>query len=244
MKTSEATIFVFMASIIIGIMISSSISLKKINNKVFLTPTQYQEAYDYRKKLSKDMKNLNQKYYDAYSKLQKYKQIENDKSKVLKEMEKEISNNEMILGNTDVVGEGIIINMKDANVQFSATVDPNNQWASLIHDGDLLNCINDLKSVGAEVISVNGQRITNNSSIICWGPFVRLDGVKIPTPFNIKAIGNKDKLFSYMTAEGGYLSYLKLRGININITKSEEVKVSAYEGDTSYKYIKELKKEK
>lgn len=242
MKTNEANIFIFIASIIIGVLISSNMNFSKVNNKVFLTPAEYQEAYDYNSKLNKDIDNLKEKYYEYYTKLQNYKENKNSKDDVLEQVNKEIYDNQVILGNVDVEGEGIIINLSDASDEFQGNVvDPNDWWARTVHDTDIVNVINELKIAGAEIISLNGQRITDRSSILCWGVFVELDGIKIPGPFNIKAIGNKDKLYSYMAGDGGYVSFLKIRGIKVNMNKYDKIKILANDNSYDYKYMKEVK---
>jgi uncharacterized protein YlxW (UPF0749 family) len=246
MKTNEATIFVFTASIIIGILISSSINFKKINNEMFLTPAEYQEAYEYNSNLNEDIDNLTEKYYQHYTKLQSYKENQDNKINVLEEIRKEINNNEIILGVTDVVGEGIIVDLVDdaSGEYLGEVIDPNDWWTRTIHDNDIVNVINHLKIAGAEAISLNGQRITDKSDILCWGVFVELDGVKIPGPFNIKVIGNKEKIYSYMLSEDGYLSYLKIRGIDVNVYKHDEVKIMASDRKVNYQYMKESKPKK
>lgn len=242
MKTNEANIFIFIASIFIGILIASNMNFSEVNNKVLLTPAEYQEVYDYNRKLTSDIKNLNEKYHDYYAKLQAYKENKNNKDDVLEEMKKEIYNNEIILGNVDVEGEGILINLSDASDEFQENVvDPSDYSTRIVHDSDIVNVINELKIAGAEAISLNGQRITDRSSILCWGVFVELDGVKVPGPFNIKAIGNKDKLYSYMVADGGYISFLKIRGIKVDINKYDKIKILASDKSYDYSFMRELK---
>ncbi|PRR75163.1 DUF881 domain-containing protein [Clostridium thermopalmarium] len=242
MKTNEANIFIFIASIFIGILIASNMNFSEVNNKVLLTPAEYQEVYDYNRKLTSDIKNLNEKYNDYYAKLQAYKENKNNKDHVLDEMKKEIYNNEIILGNIDVEGEGILINLSDASDEFQENVvDPSDYSTRIVHDSDIVNVINELKIAGAEAISLNGQRITDRSSILCWGVFVELDGIKVPGPFNIKAIGNKDKLYSYMVADGGYISFLKIRGIKVDINKYDKIKILASDKSYDYSFMRELK---
>ena len=70
MKNNEATIFVFIASVIIGILISMNIGFKgKIN---FLDVQQYDQAYNERTKLYSQLNNLKQQYYSTNAKLKKY----------------------------------------------------------------------------------------------------------------------------------------------------------------------------
>lgn len=246
MKTNEATIFVFIASIIIGILIASSLNFKQINNEVFLTPLEYQEAYEYNSRLNKEIDNLTDQYYEHYAKLQNYKDKQNDKNSVLDEVKKEIDYNKMIIGSTDVIGEGLLIELEDdASGEYQGEVIDPSEWAlRTIHDTDIVRVINEVKLAGAEAISLNGQRITNESDILCWGVFVELDGVKIPGPYNIKVIGNKEEMYSYMTSEEGYLSFLKIRGIRVRVYKNDEVKIMASDRNIAYKYMKELEVKK
>lgn len=241
MKTNEATIFVFIASIIIGVLISTSINFKKVNNGVFLTPAEYQEAYENTSRLNKEISKLTKKYDEYYTKLQSYKEKESNNS-VLLEIKKEIDTNETILGYKDIEGEGIIINLSDTTGKSQEeVVDPNDWWARTVHDNDIVNVVNELKIAGAEAISINGQRLTDRSNILCWGVFIELDGVKIPGPFAIKAIGNKEKIYSYMSSEGGYISFLKIRGIAVDVYKSDNIKIMGNYKNIKNNYMKEIK---
>lgn len=238
MKGKEASVFIFTASLILGVLISSNMNFSNDNDEIFLTPLEYQEAYDYTRKLNKDIDDLFEKYYENYAKLENYKSNQNNKNDVLLQLSSEIENNEVILGKADVEGEGITISLSDASDEMqSEVVDPNDYWARTVHDTDIVNVINELKVAGAEVISLNGNRITDWSSILCWGVFIELDGVKIPGPYEIKAIGNKEKLYSYMVGEGGYLSFLKIRGIRINIMKQDNISILASNDNFDYKYM-------
>lgn len=238
MKVKEASIIIFTASLILGVLISSNVNFSNDNDEIFLTPLEYQEAYEYTRKLNKDIDDLAEKYYEYYAKLENYKSNQNNKSDVLLQLSSEIQNNELILGKVDVEGEGVTISLSDASDEMqSEVVDPNDYWARTVHDTDIVNVINELKVAGAEVISLNGNRITDRSSILCWGVFIELDGVKIPGPYEIKAIGNKEKLYSYMVAEGGYLSFLKIRGIKINIMKHDNMSILASNDNFDFKYM-------
>ena len=72
MKTNEASVFVFMASVIIGILISLNINFNRDYNRVFLSAQQYQDAYNDRNKLINDISSLEKQYYDYNTKLDKY----------------------------------------------------------------------------------------------------------------------------------------------------------------------------
>jgi len=107
-----------------------------------------------------------------------------------------------------------------------------------IHDFDIVEVINDLRSAGAEAISVNGQRIIYDNYGLCAGSNIDLNGIKIVAPFYISAIGNEDVLYNYLTLEQTHIKELKLREVNINIVKVDNIKILAYTGNYNYKYMR------
>lgn len=78
-------------------------------------------------------------------------------------MRKQLEEANILLGYSEVSGQGLIITLKDAN---SSTVS-GNATDYIVHDGDLLEVVNALKNAGAEAISINEQRITNSTAITC-----------------------------------------------------------------------------
>lgn len=231
MKNNEATIFVFIASIIIGILISMNIGFKGKNN--FLDIKQYDQAYNERIKLYSDLNSLKQQYYVTNAKLKKYDTGDEKTHEVSEEIKKEVSNNNLIIGNSDVYGQGVKITLQDGTDNFNETPTMN----QLIHDADIVQVINDLRNAGAEAISVNGQRVIYNNYGLCAGSNINLNGVKIVTPFYISAIGNKDVIYNYLTLEQTYTSLLQSSEVKISIAKLDNIKILAYNGKFTYKYM-------
>lgn len=127
-------------------------------------------------------------------------------------IEEQISNKEVLLGTTDVHGEGIIININDGN--------------DLIHQEDIVILLDELKNAGAEAISVNGQRIVSNTYVYCDGSVILIDGVKIGNPFVIKAIGDSRTIYGAITRNKGYVATLTKDGIQVDVQKSEDIEIS------------------
>jgi uncharacterized protein YlxW (UPF0749 family) len=234
MKNNEATIFVFIASIIIGLLIAMNIGFEGKNN--FLDVKQYNEAYNERNKLYSELNNLKQQYYDTNLKLEKYDNGDKNKYKVLDEIQKEVSYNNLILGKTDVEGQGIKITLDDG------IIDPYDPNRTLVHDIDIFSVINDLRSAGAEAISVNGYRVVYDNYALCVGAPIQLNGIKIVRPFYINAIGNKDVLYNYLTLEPTRIKSLKLREVKVDIVKIDNMKILGYTGKFAYKYMNPAKK--
>ena len=105
------------------------------------------------------------------------------------EKEAELKKNNILIGLTDVTGEGVIVTLKDNN---TVTADSNILDPSMVivHMPDILGVINELKNAGAEAISINDQRVVSTTSLTCEGNIININGEKISSPFVIKAIGS------------------------------------------------------
>ncbi len=232
MKNNEATVFVFIASIILGILIAMNIGFEGKNT--VLDVKQYDVAYNERTKLYSELSNLKEEYYKTYSKLEKYDSSDEKKAEITKVIQDEVNNNNIFLGKTDVEGPGIEITLNDADNYVNSN--------QLIHDNDVIQVINDLKNAGAEAISVNGERIIYDNYGFCGGPYISLHGVKIVSPFYINAIGNKDVLYNYLTLDQTYMTLLKSRDVKVNIVKTDKLEIAAYTGYFKYNYMSPTKK--
>ena len=78
------------------------------------------------------------------------------------EKEEELKKNNILIGLTDVSGEGVIVTLKDnTNVSLDSTIlDPS---MVIVHFGDILGIVNELKNAGAEAISINDQRVVSTN---------------------------------------------------------------------------------
>lgn len=232
MKNNESTLFVFIASIIVGLLIAMNIGFEGKSN--FLDVKQYNEAYNERNKLYSEINNLKNEYYTTYSKLQKYENGDEKKYEVLEEIQNEINYNSLIMGTSDVEGQGVKIILEDGEINFGEYV----RREQLIHDSDIVKVINDLKNAGAEAISVNGERVIYDNYGLCAGSNIDLNGIKIIPPFYISAIGNKDVLYNYLTLKQTHTKELKLGEVKVSIVKADNIKILAYTGKLNYKYMK------
>ena len=151
--------------------------------------------------------------------------VEKKNNKIIIDTSK-IKKYEIILGLTKVQGEGVTITVADNNEQKD-----NSSFASinnsnyLVHDGNLVAIINELKIAGAEAISINGKRIVNSTSINCAGNVIQINGEKVGSPFVINAIGDKDLLYGELTKNGGTLYKLKKYGVLTSIKKADSIEI-------------------
>ena len=162
---------------------------------------------------------------------------QNDESAVKKEEEIKLDN--ILLGLTDVKGDGVILTIKDNNSVSLSNIGPlDNIEYYLVHAGDLVELVNDLRNAGAEAISINGQRIINSTAIYCAGNVIKVNGEKISSPIEIKAIGSPELLYGSITRPAGYIELLEQTGVIVDVKKSMNIIINKYDGIINSQYIK------
>lgn len=238
MKFNEANIFVFIAAIIIGILISLNIHFGSPNTRVVLNSKQYQDAYNTKNKLAIELSNLKEMYYKNTSKLNDYKYTNDTTSTIVGEISKELEMNKSVLGYSAVKGEGLKLTIMDSSNEFNKT-EGNITSAKILHNIDMIQVVNELKIAGAEAISINGQRILTDSAVYCFWAFLDINYVKTPAPFYVKVIGNKDVLKKQITNSNSYVKTLINRGISVNITEENEILIPNYASELKIKNLKQ-----
>ena len=119
---------------------------------------------------------------DVNTKIKEYEQQISDSDKSELTINNELQKSEMLLGKTNVVGEGVIVTLTDNEYKITAS--------------DLLVLVNELRFAGAEAISINDVRITTMSDIVdIANQYILVKpNQRITSPYVIKAIGNKKYL--------------------------------------------------
>ncbi len=140
-------------------------------------------------------------------------------------------------GITDMQGRGLIIEIRDSDREIKDGENPNN---IIVHDQDVLHIINDLKIAGAEVISVNGQRLLSISEIRCSGPTITINGKTFGQPFVISTIGPLEDMKKAITSPDSYAYLLKsVYAIGIDYVVEENLLIPKYNRQINFKYLKE-----
>ncbi len=202
---------------------TSTVSSGTQNSDLVDSLLEWQEKYDkITKKLEKSSELLESEREEAANQDQE-KQEKTD----------ELKKYNMLLGLTDVSGEGITITAKDGTVNKAT----DNISSYLVHDADLREIVNELANAGAEAISINDQRIVSSTSITCAGNIISINGEKVSSPFVIKAIGNQESLYGALSRPGGYIALMK-EDLPVDIKKSNNIQIKKYTGAFTKKYIK------
>ena len=174
----------------------------KIVNQTDITSIETMREEELRTELAnwkEKYKEAEEQYQEKYNKLEEYKQKEKSDAQASELIQKELEQSNLYLGNTNVVGEGIIITLKDLG---------NEEFQQITAD-DLLIIVDYLKNAGAEAISINESRIINMSDIVYVNnSIMHIHQQRVLTPYEIKAIGNPTYLESSLLGNGGYVDEL------------------------------------
>ncbi len=169
-------------------------------------------------------------YEDNQNKIKEYKDTENENEKAANLIEKELEETKVLLGLTEVKGEGIVVTLKDTDM---ATY-----WAK-----DIRNLMNELKYAGAEAISINGNRIINMTDIveIAEGYILIYGNTRIKSPYTIKAIGDTTYLTSTLNMKNtGFVDVMESNGLDVTVEQSKNITIEPYtKGEIESKYMKE-----
>lgn len=175
--------------------------------------TKYEETYE--------------KYEETIATIDEYNKKIESSEEASELLDKELENSNLIVGNTDIYGEGIIVTLTDNNNQ-------------VIVAEDLLELINELRYAGAEAISINDVRIINTTDIVEVGnTFIMVGGQRLSSPYVVKAIGNQAYLSSILSLKNsGFIDKYNNSGKTVTLVANKKVEILKYNGETEIKYIK------
>jgi len=132
-------------------------------------------------------------------------------------------------GTIPVRGPGVRVVADDAPGADSAR----NQ----VLDSDLQKLVNGLWEAGAEAVSINGQRLTNLSTIRQAGGAITVNAHSLRRPYVISAIGNKDTLparFAETSSGQAWLDLQREVGLQLKITPVSSLRLPAAEASLRY----------
>ena len=175
--------------------------------------TKYEETYE--------------KYEETIATIDEYNKKIESSEEASELLDKELENSNLIVGNTDIYGEGIIVTLTDNNNQ-------------VIVAEDLLELINELRYAGAEAISINDVRIINTTDIVEVGnTLIMVGGQRLSSPYVVKAIGNQAYLSSILSLKNsGFIDKYNNSGKTVTLVANKKVEILKYNGETEIKYIK------
>jgi uncharacterized protein YlxW (UPF0749 family) len=132
-------------------------------------------------------------------------------------------------GTTAVRGPGVRVVADNAPGADSARTE--------VLDSDLQKLVNGLWEAGAEAIAVNGQRLTNLSTIRLAGGAITVNARSLRRPYVVTAIGNRDTLparFAETSSGQAWLDLKRQVGLRLNIVSVSSLRLPGAEVSLRY----------
>lgn len=159
-------------------------------------------------------------------KIKEYEETINTDKEASELLTKELEQQNNILGKNDVKGSGVVITLTDTR-------------AKKITAEDLRELLNELKTAGAEAISINDERIVYDSYVVdIEGAFISVNNAKrMVSPYVIKAIGNPTYLESGLSKKQyGYIDTKLEEGKDVTLERQDNILINAYKGNLDMEY--------
>ncbi len=227
MKKGKVTITITIGLVFLILTAVMFVQFKTIN-QTDITSLENMREDELRTEISsfkQKIEDLNKEITDTDSKIAEYQKAIDSNKEASELLSQELEQQNNILGKNDVKGNGIIVTLTDTNDQK-------------ITPEDLRELLNQLKEAGAEAISINGQRIVYDSYIVdISGTFISVNGKRIVSPYEVKAIGNSTYLESGLSKKQyGYIDTKLEEGKDVKLVRKDNITIEKYTGDLNFEY--------
>lgn len=227
MKKGKITITITIGMMCLILTMVIFIQFKTIN-QTDITSLENMREDELRTEISnfkKKIEEIRKQIQDTNTKIAEYEETISGNKEASEVLMKELEEQNNLLGKTDVKGNGIVITLTDKN-------------GEKITAEDLRLLLNELKLAGAEAISINDQRIVYDSYIVDIGDtFIRVNGVRIVSPYEVKAIGNQTYLESELsTKQYGFIDSKKTEGKEVSLSRKDNILIKKYSGNLNMEY--------
>lgn len=167
-------------------------------------------------KLTRSNAELRSEVHDLTANLDSYRNSSESSKKVYDQYLSDIEKFSVVNGDKKTSGQGVIMDISGDLVTPQVV--------------DLVNAI---KNIGAEIIEINGKRLVLNSEMSQFENLGR---------YEIKVLGNSTLLKSAMERKGGIVDQISTKDIVFSISKSDNIEIaSATPINLKYAHIVETK---
>ncbi|NBI06752.1 DUF881 domain-containing protein [Senegalia massiliensis] len=226
-------VIIFLLCLALGIIIPQQIRNNTGDNS-FVTLSTIKQTQNKLEKTKSEVIDIKKIIKEQEKKLEKI-ETANNTTEIISLLESDIERFKSLGGFKDLSGPGIVIKIQDSAEDF---VIGQSDTSGIVHDADIQNILNDLKVAGAEAIDIGGQRVILNSPVRCGGPVIRVNKKNLVSPFIIKAIGDPNKLYSAINAQGTYGRYLNdARDLQIESEERDLIVIPKYNDKLEVKYM-------
>ena len=226
------SIAVFFVSIMLVSLIFIQFRTVEQTNSLGLESMREDELKQEMLKWKSQYNEIDRKIKDNTKKAEEYADTMQNNQESSQLLEDELKEYDMLVGKTEVMGEGVEIKLTDTeDVTYSSS--------------NLISYINELKYAGAEAISINDQRIVNSTDIVSINSrYILVNGERIVSPYVIKAIGDRNKFDEILNFKNeGLIPTYKSRGYAVEMALKSDIRINAYGKELTLKYMQEKKGE-
>lgn len=235
MKSLKIQLSLGLVCLVLGLMLS--IQFKTIKQNVG-TVSEYRarELATQLKKIKEERDTLLNIKKEYEKKISEFEDAESKESIAARVLRDELNKSRIIAGLVDVEGPGITVVVDD--LKFSEMYNYN-----IIDYTMLLELLNELNAAGAEVVSINDQRVISTTEIRQAGLHININTIKFAPPFTFKAIGDPKTLEAALRMLGGIVDRLEASGISVSITQNQVIQINKYNGVIDKKFSRAIKEE-
>jgi len=225
-KKKRRNVIFSLVFLVLGFMISFSYQLtNKDKEKPTINDSQFKQDLQLRNDLIEQEEKNNKLYKELKQSQEKLvdieKQLSNERESY-NTLADDAEKYRLFLGKVTVRGSGLQITLEDGDYN----PEDGNVANYLVHEHHVFKVINELYIAGADAISINGQRLSHNSYILCNGPVIEVDGYQHPAPFVISAIGDSKVLEGAININGGVKDLLVNDNVKVTIEKKQSIQMN------------------
>lgn len=151
---------------------------------------------------------------------------------ILKKLRNDVNHYKMLAGHSPAIGPGVTITLEGMLGENIAPIIEGNSY--------LITLINELKYFNAEVLAINGQRLTGRSEIVFAGNHINVNGTPIAPPYQIEAIGNTKRLKRYVEHGTFIFEMMNGDGIKTTVEFADEINIPAVGREKPIEFLKSV----
>lgn len=165
---------------------------------------------------------------ETNKRIQEYEKTIQDNEAASELIDEELQESNMLVGKTDVYGEGVEITLSDGRKSVQAY--------------DLIDLVNELRYAGAEAISINEIRIISTTDIIDMADYtyIMVNLQRTEGPYVVKAIGDKTYMSTMLNLKGsGFVDKATTSGLQVSVKEQNRVEIPKYNQEFDIEYMSE-----
>lgn len=235
MKFKKELIWIGLTGILLGLIIA--FQYKYYSANFSRSPEQHANLLSELNLLKRERENLQAEVEKLQTQIDAISNSASQESVIIKNLNDDLFRMKTYAGLTPVQGSGLVITLSEKNVDGTFSAE-----GTLAYNYRLvLELVNELYASGAEAVSINDQRLVNNSEIRLAGRQLNVNFVPLTLPYVIKVIGEPNTLDGALSQRYGIIEAIREEGYIVEVRKTDVLEVPAFNGIPQLKYAVPVK---